>query len=104
MGRTIKIVILLHDAKILSDRNLAVLVRQIFGNLSDHIQRVGNLVIRQMTLGVVHKLRLQILSIIDHLHTSVDIGQRLLKQMEPILNFQVPADGLELVILLHTQY
>ena len=37
MGRTIKIVILLHDAKILSDRNLAVLVRQIFGNLSDHI-------------------------------------------------------------------
>ena len=26
------------------------------------------------------------------------------KQMEPILNFQVPAEGLELVILLHTQY
>ena len=30
--------------------------------------------------------------------------QRELKQMEPILNFQVPAEGLELVILLHTQY
>ena len=26
------------------------------------------------------------------------------KQMEQILNFQVPAEGLELVILLHTQY
>ena len=26
------------------------------------------------------------------------------EQMEPILNFQVPAEGLELVILLHTQY
>ena len=24
--------------------------------------------------------------------------------MEPILNFQVPVEGLELVILLHTQY
>ena len=30
--------------------------------------------------------------------------QRELEQMEPILNFQVPAEGLELVILLHTQY
>jgi hypothetical protein len=30
--------------------------------------------------------------------------QRELKQMEPILNFQVPVEGLELVILLHTQY
>ena len=30
-------------------------------------------------------------------------GQRELKQMEPILNFQVPTEGLELVILLHTQ-
>ena len=36
MGRNILIVILLQDAKIVSDRNLAVLVRQIFGNLSDH--------------------------------------------------------------------
>ena len=26
------------------------------------------------------------------------------KQMEQILNFQVPAEGLELVLLLHTQY
>ena len=26
------------------------------------------------------------------------------KQMEEKLNFQVPAEGLELVILLHTQY
>ena len=26
------------------------------------------------------------------------------KQMEQILNFQVPSEGLELVILLHTQY
>ena len=26
------------------------------------------------------------------------------KQMEQILNFQVPAEALELVILLHTQY
>ena len=26
------------------------------------------------------------------------------KQMEQILTFQVPAEGLELVILLHTQY
>ena len=32
------------------------------------------------------------------------VNQRELKQMEPILNFQVPAEGLELVILLHTQY
>ena len=32
------------------------------------------------------------------------LRQRKLKQMEPILNFQVPAEGLELVILLHTQY
>ena len=31
-------------------------------------------------------------------------NQRALKQMEPILNFQVPAEGLELVILIHTQY
>ena len=30
--------------------------------------------------------------------------QRELKQMEPILNFHVPAEGLELVILLHTEY
>ena len=29
---------------------------------------------------------------------------RELEQMEPILNFQVPAESLELVILLHTQY
>jgi hypothetical protein len=28
-------------------------------------------------------------------------NQRELKQMEPILNFQVPAEGLELVILIH---
>ena len=32
------------------------------------------------------------------------IMQRELKQMEPILNFQVPAESLELVNLLHTQY
>jgi hypothetical protein len=32
------------------------------------------------------------------------ISQRELKQTEPILNFHVPAEGLELVILLHTQY
>ena len=29
---------------------------------------------------------------------------RELDQMEPRLNFQVPTEGLELVILLHTQY
>ena len=37
-------------------------------------------------------------------NTARYIIQRELKQMEPILNFQVPAEGLELVILLHTQY
>ena len=31
------------------------------------------------------------------------VDQSELKQMEPFLNFQVPAEGLELVILLHTQ-
>ena len=35
---------------------------------------------------------------------SCEMSQRELKQMEPILNFQVPGEGLELVILLHTQY
>ena len=30
------------------------------------------------------------------------IGHRELEQMEPIMNFQEPAEGLELVILLHT--
>ena len=28
----------------------------------------------------------------------------IIKQVEQILNFQVPAEGLKLVILLHTQY
>ena len=32
------------------------------------------------------------------------LGHRDLEQMEPILNFQVPAEGLQLVVLLHTQY
>ena len=36
-------------------------------------------------------------------HGKFDRSERT-KQMEQILNFQVPAEGLELVILLHTQY
>jgi hypothetical protein len=32
------------------------------------------------------------------------LEHRKLEQMEPIPNFQVPAEVLELVILLHTQY
>ena len=32
------------------------------------------------------------------------ISQRELKQMEPILNFQMPTESLQLAILLHTQY
>ena len=41
MGRNILIVVLLQDAKIVSDRNLAVLVRQmaLHCNLAAHIQR-----------------------------------------------------------------
>ena len=39
-----------------------------------------------------------------HLEELIELNQRELKQMEPILNFQVPAEGLDLVILLHTQY
>ena len=36
-------------------------------------------------------------------HGKFDRSERT-KQMEQILNFQVPAEGLDLVILLHTQY
>ena len=35
---------------------------------------------------------------------SLHNGPESTKQMEEKLNFQVPAEGLELVILLHTQY
>ena len=44
------------------------------------------------------------------IQTSLNIGffryvyPERTKQMEQILNFEVPAEGLELVILLHTQY
>ena len=37
------------------------------------------------------------------IHPTIDIPESS-KQMEEKLNFQVPAEGLELVILLHTQY
>jgi hypothetical protein len=35
---------------------------------------------------------------------NAQTGSERTKQMEQILNFQVPGEGLELVILLHTQY
>ena len=41
---------------------------------------------------------------IDNFSVVARSIHRELEQMELIRNFQVPAEGLELVILLHTQY
>ena len=44
-----------------------------------------------------------LLKVRTHYFTETDCPEST-KQMEEKLNFQVPAEGLELVILLHTQY
>ena len=61
MGRNILIVILLQDAKIVSDRNLAVLVRQmaLHCNLAAHISKFHNFFVAILTKNQACKKCLQ---------------------------------------------